>query len=81
MHSFRYHQGQLFAENVPLQPLAVQHGTPLYVYSRAAMRHALDAYSEALAGREHILAAYREAVAQGYRFFSYGDAMAIVTRS
>ena len=34
----------------------------------------------ALAGRDRILNAYREAVAQGYRFFSYGDAMAIVTR-
>ncbi len=28
----------------------------------------------AFAGHEHILAAYRHAVAQGYRFFSYGDA-------
>ena len=32
----------------------------------------------AMAGRERILEAYREAVSQGYRFFSFGDAMFIL---
>ncbi|MFK7734294.1 MAG: tRNA preQ1(34) S-adenosylmethionine ribosyltransferase-isomerase QueA [Pseudomonadales bacterium] len=31
----------------------------------------------ALAGRDHIMAAYKEAITNGYRFFSYGDAMFI----
>lgn len=32
----------------------------------------------AFAGRERVLAAYREALTQGYRFFSFGDAMLIL---
>lgn len=32
----------------------------------------------AFAGRERILGAYHEAVAQGYRFYSYGDCMLLV---
>jgi len=32
----------------------------------------------AFAGRERVLDAYREAVAQGYRFYSFGDAMLIL---
>ncbi len=32
----------------------------------------------ALAGREAVLAAYRRAVAEGFRFYSYGDAMLVL---
>jgi diaminopimelate decarboxylase len=50
MDAFEYRDGQLFAEDVPLARLAVEFGTPCYVYSRAAITHNYRAYDRALAG-------------------------------
>lgn len=48
---FAYREGELFAENVSLRELAAAHGTPLFVYSKAAMLSALAAYQRGFAGR------------------------------
>ncbi len=45
----------LAVEGCRLDDLAREFGTPLYVYSRAAMRSALAAYTTALAGRQHLV--------------------------
>ncbi|UUX96531.1 diaminopimelate decarboxylase [Aquabacterium sp. J223] len=45
----------LHLEDCDLQALAREHGTPLYAYSRSAMRSALAAYEQALAGRPHLV--------------------------
>jgi len=45
----------LHLEGCDLEALARRHGTPLYVYSRTAMRAAADAYRRALSGRPHLL--------------------------
>jgi diaminopimelate decarboxylase len=42
----------LYVEDIRLSDLARIHGTPLYVYSRAAMRSALAAYERGFAGRK-----------------------------
>lgn len=42
-------------ERVPLATLAREHGTPLFVYSRAAMLDALAAYQRGLADRPHLI--------------------------
>jgi len=45
----------LWLDGVRLADLAAEFGTPLYVYSRSAMRAAAGAYQRALAGRPHLL--------------------------
>ena len=46
-----YHDDQLQVEGARLADLAAQHGTPLFVYSRASMLAALAAYQRGFAGR------------------------------
>lgn len=49
---FKFQQGVLHAENVPLPALAEKYGTPLYVYSRQALRDAWEAYQYAAQDRD-----------------------------
>jgi diaminopimelate decarboxylase len=46
-----YHEGELCVEQVRLSALASTYGTPLFVYSKAAMLSALAAYQRGFAGR------------------------------
>ncbi len=47
-----YHDNVLFIEGVRLDDLAQRHGTPLFVYSKAAMLASLGAYQRGFAGRK-----------------------------
>lgn len=46
-------EGRLFLEGVPLDDLAAGYGTPLYVYSTAALTEAYQAYEQSLEGLRH----------------------------
>lgn len=50
-HAFGYSRGELLAEEISLTALAERFGTPLYVYSRAALSAAYRAYADACSGR------------------------------
>lgn len=52
---FHYQQDKLYAEDVALDDIARQYGTPCYVYSRAALTEAYQQFSTALQGREHLI--------------------------
>ncbi len=47
--------GVLHLEGVALEAIAQAHGTPTYVYSRAALEAAYLAYAKALAGHPHLI--------------------------
>ena len=52
---FELRGGELCAEGVPLSAIAERHGTPCYVYSRAALESAWRALDGALAGLPHLV--------------------------
>ncbi len=55
MESFEYRNGELFCEEVSLNQVAEQFGTPAYVYSREAIEQAYMAYANALQGRDALV--------------------------
>jgi diaminopimelate decarboxylase len=52
---FSYTNRELHAEAVPLSSIAEQHGTPCFVYSRAALTDAYRAFDSAFQGRDHLV--------------------------
>jgi len=55
MNHLGYVRGELCVENIPCNELASRYGTPLYVYSRAAIEEAWRAFDQALAARPHLI--------------------------
>lgn len=56
MHGFSYKNGSLHCEDVDLQELARQHGTPLYVYSASTILDHFKRLDGALEGLDHEVA-------------------------
>ncbi|MEI6655485.1 MAG: diaminopimelate decarboxylase, partial [Verrucomicrobiota bacterium] len=56
MHGFSYKNGALYCEDVDLNELAAQHGTPLYVYSGGTIIDHFRRLDAALDGVEHEVA-------------------------
>jgi len=51
----RFRDGELWMEGMRLAEVARRHGTPCYVYSRAAIETAWRAFDDALAGTDHLV--------------------------
>jgi diaminopimelate decarboxylase len=52
---FAYKQGQLFAEDVAVADIAAQHGTPVYIYSRATLERHWHAFNDAIGEHPHLI--------------------------
>ncbi len=55
MDHFNYQDGELFAEQVPLQKVAERYGTPCYVYSRATLERHWHAFNDAFGEHPHLI--------------------------
>ncbi|MDB5806112.1 MAG: lysA [Betaproteobacteria bacterium] len=52
---FETRDGELYAEGVPLSRIAAEHGTPCYVYSKAALTTAWNDFTAGLAGHDALV--------------------------
>ena len=55
MHSFHYREGRLFCEEVDLEPVAGEFGTPLYVYSAGTILDHYGRLNAALGSLDHLI--------------------------
>ncbi|UDW83488.1 diaminopimelate decarboxylase [Pasteurella canis] len=55
MDYFQYQAQQLMAENISVQEIANQFGTPLYIYSRATLERHWHAFDKALGEHPHLI--------------------------
>ena len=55
MDHFNYRGTALYAEDVPLEQIAAEFGTPCYVYSRATLERHWHAFDRAFTGQPHLV--------------------------
>ena len=55
MDFFQYKNEQLYVEDLPVKQLAEEFGTPLYIYSRAALERHWHAFDSALGKHPHLI--------------------------
>lgn len=54
MNDFRYRNGRLYCEDVPLEKIASAVGTPFYVYSHATLKRHFRVFDGAFSGLPHL---------------------------
>ena len=55
MHHFYYHHDKLFCENLPLDHIANEVGTPCYVYSSATLQRHFRVFDSAFSEIDHLI--------------------------
>ncbi len=55
MNHFTYRDNQLFAENVAVQSIVEQYGSPCYIYSRATLERHWHAFDDAFGSHAHLI--------------------------